>query len=81
MIGDPPSLTLNDENKYSFGNTVFERSQDIVVCMATGHRLDDSGRFSSPCRGKNFLFFMSSRLVLGLTQRPNHRVPGAFSPG
>jgi hypothetical protein len=31
--------------------------------------------------GKIFLFFMSFRLVLGLTKPPIHWVPSAISPG
>jgi hypothetical protein len=39
------------------------------------------GRSSSPKGGKNFRFSTSSRLVLGSTQPPIQRVPGALSPG
>jgi hypothetical protein len=39
------------------------------------------GQSSSPGRVKNFLFSMSSRLALGLTQPPIHWVPGIKQPG
>jgi hypothetical protein len=48
------------------------KSRDSVVGIARG-------RSSSPGRGKNFPFSMSSRLVLGLTQPPIQRLPGALS--
>jgi hypothetical protein len=39
------------------------------------------GQSSSPGREKNFLFSVSSRLVLGPTQPPIQWVPGVLSPG
>jgi hypothetical protein len=40
---------------------------------------DQGGGNSSPGRGKNFHYSMSSRLTLGPTQPPMQRVPMAFS--
>jgi hypothetical protein len=55
------------------------RSWDSTVSIATGYRLDDRGRSSSPSRIKNILFSALSRLVLGPTQPPIQWVPGALS--
>jgi hypothetical protein len=38
------------------------------------------GRISSPGKVMNFVFSTSSRPVLGPTQRPFQRLPGAFFP-
>jgi hypothetical protein len=50
--------------------------------MAPGYRLDDRGlRVQVPRGVKNFHFFMSSRLALGLTQPPIQWVVGSLSLG
>jgi hypothetical protein len=47
--------------------------------VSTGYGLD--GRVWIRGRGKMFLFFTTSRPVLGPIQPPIHRVPGALSLG
>jgi hypothetical protein len=47
--------------------------------ISAGYRLD--GRVWICGRRKMFLFFTTSRPVLGPTQPPIHRVPGALSLG
>jgi hypothetical protein len=65
-----------------FLSTLFTRSRDSSVGIATGYGLDDQGSGSpSPGRVKNFLFSISSRPALGSTQPPIKWVPGALSRG
>jgi hypothetical protein len=53
--------------------------QDSSVCTATDYWLD--GRGSFPGRAKIFIFSITIRLALGLTQPSSQWVPGALSPG
>jgi hypothetical protein len=50
---------------FSSFNYCVSRSRDGTVSIATGYRLDDRGRSSSPGKVKNFLFSTSSKPALG----------------
>jgi hypothetical protein len=57
-------------------------SRGSSVGIATLYGLDDQGvGVSNPGTVKNFLFFTSSRPILGSTQPPIQLVPGVLSPG
>jgi hypothetical protein len=59
-----------------------DRTWGSVDGIVTGYRLDDLGvGVPSPGRVKNFLFFMSSRPVLGSTQPPTQWTLGVLSQG
>jgi hypothetical protein len=73
------TLKLEEVSSFEISVQPIE-SRDSAVYIPIGYGLDElGGRSSSPSGGKNFLFFMSSRPVLGLTQPLIQWVPGALS--
>jgi hypothetical protein len=60
----------------------FSERRGSAVGIATGYVLDDRrGQTSSPGRGEDVHFSISSRLALGPTQTPNKWVPGLKRQG